>query len=121
MLAHFSPPVVYGGKDSFINNVPADATAFGHRDAFLVYQLYAFAPGSIPPFPSDGIPFVTKMAEALAPKPSGAYPNYIDPTLTQAEWPQQYFGAHVDKLNKIKGKFDRHNMFKFDQGFPSKP
>jgi Berberine and berberine like len=106
---------VYGGGNSAVNAVPADATAFAHRDAFLVYQLYASS--ITPPYPKDGIPFVDGMVSALEPNPRGAYPNYMDPTLTPHEWRRLYFGEHVERLEGIKRAVDPEDVFKFVEGF----
>jgi len=113
----FAQVDLYGGGQSAISAVPANATAFAHRDAFLVYQLYASAPGLVPPYPEDGIAFVDGMVSTLVPDPTGAYPNYIDPTLTQSEWRQLYFGAHVKRLEQIKREVDPGNVFRFEEGF----
>ena len=106
---------VYGGGKSAINAVPPDETAFAHRNAFLVYQLYASSESK--PYPEDGIPFVAGMATALVAYPTGAYPNYIDPSLSRSEWQLQYFGKHVERLEKIKKQVDPKNVFRFQQGF----
>ena len=45
---------LYGGTNSAVNSVAADATAFGHRDALWTIQFYA----SSSPFPSDGFTFL---------------------------------------------------------------
>ncbi|EUC54236.1 FAD-linked oxidoreductase [Rhizoctonia solani AG-3 Rhs1AP] len=103
--------VSYGGETS---RKGADATAFAHRDALFSYQLWGFAPLNTP-YPSDGIPFVDGMLDALEPNPQAAYPNYVDPTLTKAQWQQQYYGAHYPRLTKIKSAVDPNNVFRFAQ------
>ncbi|KAF8499312.1 hypothetical protein JB92DRAFT_2743971 [Gautieria morchelliformis] len=113
----FAQVDLYGGGKSAISAVPPDATAFAHRDAFLVYQLYASAVGLVPPYPKDGIPFVDGMVSSLVPKPSGAYPNYMDPTLTHHQWQQLYFGNHVNRLQQIKKAVDPKHVFEFAEGF----
>lgn len=105
---------VYGGA---IKSIAADATAFAHRDAFLVYQLYASSGNSFPPYPDDGISFVDGMLAALESNPQAAYPNYIDPTLTTTQWQMLYFGTHVPRLQRIKKAVDPHNVFKLSEGF----
>jgi FAD/FMN-containing dehydrogenase len=105
---------VYGGV---ISSVPANATAFAQRDAFLVYQLYASSSNHAPPYPADGISFVDGMLAALEPNPQGAYSNYIDPTLTTDEWHRLYFGDHVQRLMAIKAALDPKDVFKFSEGF----
>ena len=115
--SYLTTAAVYGGGKSAISAVPVDATAFVHRDAFLVYQLYASSSNFKPPYPEDGIAFVDGMATALVAEPIGAYPNYIDPTLSQSEWRRLYFGAHVGRLERIKREVDPENLFRFQQSF----
>lgn len=104
---------VYGGV---ISSVAADDTAFAHRDAFLVFQFYANTPNKDPPFPSAGLSFLDDMVAALDSKPTGAYPNYIDPRLPFEQWPTLYFGQHVERLEEVKSEVDPKNVFKFQQG-----
>lgn len=100
---------MYGGA---ISAVPENATAFVHRDAFLVYQLYASSSSThLPPYPSDGISFVDGMVAALVARPEGAYANYIDPTLSESESRRLYFGRHVGRLEIIKDKLDPRGVF----------
>ncbi|KAF8514055.1 hypothetical protein JB92DRAFT_172397 [Gautieria morchelliformis] len=108
----FAQVDLYGGA---ISSIPADATAFAQRDAFLVYQLYASSGSS--QFPSDGISFVNGMLAALEPNPQGAYSNYMDPTLTTAQWQTLYFGNNVQRLQQIKAAVDPKDVFKLSEGF----
>ncbi|KAF8529241.1 hypothetical protein BU17DRAFT_37576 [Hysterangium stoloniferum] len=105
---------LYGGK---ISAVASNATAFANRNAFLVYQLYASSSTGTPPYPSDGIAFVNNMLNALEPNPQGAYPNYIDPSLTTEQWQELYFGSNVGRLESIKKSVDPSNVFGFVEGF----
>jgi hypothetical protein len=107
---------VYGGGGA-INAVPSTATAFTNRNAFLVYQLYASSANSNPPYPTDGISFVSGMLNALDPSPQAAYPNYIDPNLTQSQWMQEYFGGNVARLESVKKEVDPKGTFSFAEGF----
>ncbi|QRW09115.1 reticuline oxidase [Ceratobasidium sp. AG-Ba] len=100
----------YGGG---VAKQPADATAFAHRDAMMGFQLVSLSlPG---PFPPDGIPFLDGALHALEPNPKAAYVNYVDPTLTPAQWKQQYYGSHYKRLSSIKRAVDPHNVFRFPQ------
>ncbi|KAB5596439.1 Cannabidiolic acid synthase [Ceratobasidium theobromae] len=103
---------VYGGA---IKSQGVDATAFAHRDAIFSFQFYASSSNSDPPYPSDGIPFVNGMLNALDPNPQAAYVNYVDPTLTESQWKLQYYGNHYSRLSAIKRAVDPHNVFRFPQ------
>jgi len=110
----FAQVDLYGGK---ISRVASNATAFANRNAFLVYQLYASSSTGTPPYPSDGITFVNNMLNALEPNPREAYPNYIDPSLTTAQWQKLYFGSNVARLESIKASVDPGDVFGFVEGF----
>lgn len=47
---------VWGGKNSAINSVPQDQTAFVHRGSTFTFQLYASS--AKPPYPEEGFDFV---------------------------------------------------------------
>jgi len=114
-VSWFAQVDLYGGE---IASVPADATAFAHRDAFLVYQLYASSLSTLPPYPVDGVSFVNDMLTALDANPKAAYPNYIDPTLTSEQWQLFYFADHMARLEQIKRDYDPNNVFNFQQAIP---
>ncbi|KAG9127660.1 hypothetical protein FRC07_011246 [Ceratobasidium sp. 392] len=103
---------LYGGA---VKDQGADATSFAHRDAILSFQLYASSKNLKPPYPSDGIPFVNGMLNALEPNPQAAYVNYVDPLLTADQWKKQYYGSHYSRLSSIKRAVDPNNVFRFPQ------
>ncbi|GLB42541.1 putative oxygen-dependent FAD-linked oxidoreductase family protein [Lyophyllum shimeji] len=107
---------LYGGKNSAINAVAPDATAFAHRSSTFTIQFYASAPGKVPPYPSYGFTFMNDMVKTLtdhSPKnwDYGAYANYIDDKLV--DWKQRYYGAHYARLRSLKDKYDPQDLFTF--------
>lgn len=101
------------GANSKISSVASDATAYANRDAFITYQFYASSGSS--KFPSDGVSFITNMLASLEPNPQAAYPNYVDPTLTPAQWKAQYYGNNYARLLSIKNAVDPNNVFDYPQ------
>ncbi|WP_410791440.1 FAD-binding oxidoreductase [Kribbella sp. C-35] len=85
------------------NRVPADATAFAHRnERFLLEHA---GPDR------NAIRRSWSIAHAYA---SGAvYPNFPDPDLT--DWPTAYHGPNYSRLRDIKVKYDPGNVFSFPQ------
>ncbi|KAJ7215981.1 glucooligosaccharide oxidase [Mycena pura] len=80
-----------GGRNSIINTVPLDATAFAKRDTLFLIQFYASSANNKPPYPSDGFAFVDGMVASIvnnepAGWPYGAYLNYIDDKLTNGAY-----------------------------------
>ncbi|KDN34598.1 hypothetical protein RSAG8_12297, partial [Rhizoctonia solani AG-8 WAC10335] len=100
----------YGGA---VSKQAPDYTAFAHRDAVISLQFFA---GVTPdPLPADGVPYLNKLANVVDPNPKAAYANYVDPTLTPAQWKQQYFAGHYPRLVSIKRTVDPKNVFRFPQ------
>ncbi|KAF8229617.1 glucooligosaccharide oxidase [Tricholoma matsutake] len=107
---------LYGGKNSAVNAVAQDATAFAHRQSTFTIQFYASSSNKQPPFPQGGFSFLDGMVNSiLSNSPSnwnyGAYPNYIDDKLV--DWQLRYYGTHYDRLRSIKDKYDPHDTFNF--------
>ncbi|KAI1370985.1 putative glucooligosaccharide oxidase [Hypoxylon crocopeplum] len=104
---------LYGGADSQINNKDLDFSAFAHRDALWVAQLYGYV-GDDEVFPQEGLDFVNGLANAMTthlPK-YGAYYNYTDPSLTREEAHKLYYGDELHKrLKVLKEKWDPDNVF----------
>ncbi|KAG8914521.1 hypothetical protein FRC00_012801 [Tulasnella sp. 408] len=108
---------MYGGS---VSDVAEDATAYAHRSAVLNFQIYGYSSndGHNAWVGQSGIDFINGLTSSLDPNPSAAYPNYIDPTLTAAQWQSLYFGGHMDRLKQLKAAWDPNNVFRFPQSIP---
>ncbi|KAI0836182.1 putative glucooligosaccharide oxidase [Hypoxylon sp. FL0890] len=104
---------LYGGADSQISNKDLDFSAFAHRDALWVAQLYGYVDDD-KVFPREGLDFVNGLANSMTqhlPR-YGAYSNYTDPSLTREEAHKLYYGEELCKILKdLKQKWDPDNMF----------
>ncbi|MFJ6623245.1 FAD-binding oxidoreductase [Kitasatospora sp. NPDC091335] len=100
---------VLGGA---VNRVPADATAFVHRDARFLAQCYAWWTGDGPA--DAAVRWVGEAREALRPHASGhAYQNYRDPRL--ADWRRAYYGANLPRLERLRAHYDPDRLLDFPQ------
>ncbi|KAG8952898.1 hypothetical protein FRC04_003349 [Tulasnella sp. 424] len=108
---------MYGGV---ISQVAETATAYTHRSATLNFQFYGGTPddGKDPWVGQGGIDFMNGLVSSLVANPTGAYPNYIDPTLTADQWHSLYFAGNFQRLTQLKKAWDPKNVFNFPQSIP---
>jgi FAD/FMN-containing dehydrogenase len=95
--------------------VPAQATAFAHRDSRIMVNLAAFYDG-----PADKAvrqAWVDDFAAALRQADSGAYVNFLGDE-GQARVRQAYPGSTWDRLMAIKARYDPTNLFRLNQNIP---
>ncbi|KAM0790094.1 hypothetical protein ACM66B_005422 [Microbotryomycetes sp. NB124-2] len=113
---------LYGGTGSKVNQVSLNSSSFGRRNSQIVCQMYASSPTYGLPWPSDGTSFVNGMYNALVnPMKNawgsdlGAYTNYIDPTLSESQSRELYWGSQYSRLAQVKSRVDPNNLFRFKQ------
>jgi FAD/FMN-containing dehydrogenase len=105
----FSP---WGGA---YNRVPADATAFAHRDERFLLKQAAVVHGEPLPAARDAARRWLERSWALAHPwgSGGVYPNFPDPDL--AGWERAYHGGNYDRLVRAKARYDPDGVFAFHQ------
>jgi hypothetical protein len=119
---HAHAPNVGGGLafDSYggaINRVASDATAFVHRDKLACIQAtYSWSSYTSPSVIAAGAQWLNWLGNNVFDATTGAYQNYIDPTLTN--WQSAYYGANLSRLVSIKKKYDPDDLFSFAQSIP---
>lgn len=101
-----------------INRVPADATAFVHRNMFAVLATETeWTPQDSPRTVARGLAWIEQLADGLRPHTTGAaYQNFID--RAQPNWQTAYYGANLKRLTEIKRRYDPANVFRFQQSIP---
>ena len=105
----------YGGV---INRVAKSATAFVHRDKLACIQATcSWSPYASASQIAAGAGWLTWLGSDVFSASTGAYQNYIDPTL--AEWQAAYYGENFDRLVKVKREVDPGNLFHFAQSIPT--
>ena len=98
-----------------VHNTAATATAFPHRDGWLVYQFQSrVRPGAPAETVAAGQGWVNQLTSRLAPWRTGAeYSNYGNRELDQ--WATAYYGVNLRRLQKIKAAVDPGGLFHFEQ------
>jgi FAD/FMN-containing dehydrogenase len=88
------------------------ASAYPWRGArfSLQYQAYWSDPAEGPAL----IRWVLGFRRAMLPWTRGAYVNYIDADIR--DWPRAYYDDNVERLVRVKRRWDPRNVFDFPQG-----
>ncbi|KID85109.1 FAD-binding, type 2 [Metarhizium guizhouense ARSEF 977] len=102
--------VIFDSEGGAINDVPAEETAYPHRDKLFMYQSYVI-----------GLPLSDKnrrFAEGIhdiiqrgAPGANTRYAGYVDRELGRAEAQRAYWGDKLPKLGEIKARWDPGDVF----------
>ncbi len=102
------------------NRVPADATAFAHRDElFLLQQAVVVDPGAPAAEREATRRWLARSWGSTRPWGSGGvYPNFPDPDLE--DWAHAYYGTNYDRLVRTKARYDPDGFFSFHQSIPSR-
>jgi FAD/FMN-containing dehydrogenase len=101
------------------NRVPADATAYVHRDErFLVEHVAVVDPEAATATRGTARQWVARSRACVHPWGSGrVYPNFPDPDL--ADWTEAYYGTNYERLVRVKRTYDPQNLFRFEQSLRS--
>jgi FAD/FMN-containing dehydrogenase len=124
VVARQASPVLSGGGivldalGGAINRVPADATAFVHRDGLFVMQYSAgWATGAAASVVTANRRWLETAWKSMRTFVSGqAYQNYADPELPG--WAKAYYGSNLARLEQVKAKYDPDDVFTFGQSVP---
>ena len=97
------------------NRVSIDATAFAHRaERFLLKHEVVVDAGASATERQAGRGWLSRSRALVHPWGSGGvYPNFPDPELQ--DWANAYHGANLDRLRRVKAKYDPENVFRFHQ------
>jgi FAD/FMN-containing dehydrogenase len=103
---------VLGGA---IARVPADATAYAHRDSRIMVNIAAFYEGEEDR--ARKLEWAQEFLGAIRQSDAGAYVNFIGDE-GDARVRAAYPGKTYDRLAQIKAKYDPDNLFRLNQNIP---
>jgi FAD/FMN-containing dehydrogenase len=95
--------------------VPADATAFAHRQSRILVNLAAFYEGAEDQVAKEA--WVTGFQSALRQDDKGAYVNFVGDE-GEAQVHAAYPGSTWDRLAAVKARYDPTNLFHLNQNVP---
>ena len=101
------------------NRLSPDATAFAHRDElFLLLHVAVVDSGASAAEREAARAWLGRSWASVRPWGSGGvYPNFPDPDLT--DWARAYHGTNLERLLRVKGRYDPDGYFGFHQSIPS--
>jgi hypothetical protein len=99
--------------------VPADATAFPHRaERFLLKQAAVVDPDASADDRQAARAWLSRSWALVHPWGSGGvYPNFPDPDLD--DWPLAYHGGNLERLVRVRERYDPDGFFRFPQSLAS--
>jgi FAD/FMN-containing dehydrogenase len=102
------------------NRVPADATAFVHRaERFLLKHTTVVDPEASSAERAAARDWLARPWALVHPWGSGGvYPNFPDPDLD--DWAVAYHGTNLDRLRRVKRRYDPGGCFRYPQSLPSR-
>jgi FAD/FMN-containing dehydrogenase len=97
------------------NRMPADATAFVHRqERFQLKHAVVVAPDASASEKEAASTRAVRSWATVHPWGSGrVFQNFADPDLE--DWAHAYYGPNLDRLVRVKERYDPANAFRFDQ------
>jgi hypothetical protein len=110
--------IVVSTTGGAINGVPANATAFVHRDTELLMEYnVGWDSGATAGVVAANRAWLAHAWATMQPFVSvQAYQNYMDPTLVG--WQEAYYGANLARLSRVKLAYDPDDVFRFAQSIP---
>jgi FAD/FMN-containing dehydrogenase len=102
-----------------VARVARDATAFVHRHpGFLMAYDTSWAASDPRAIADANLDWLARLASDIGPYVSRqAYQNFIDSTLE--DWEQAYYAENLDRLVRVKRKYDPNDVFSFPQAVPT--
>ncbi|KAJ0103920.1 hypothetical protein J7T55_004245 [Diaporthe amygdali] len=107
---------VHGGPDSQITSVPAEESAYTHREMLWVIQHYGYSSNHLPPLLDSTKAVITRLTRTVragVPASSlGAEPNYHDPDMARDMAHSLHYGeAAMKRLEALKSEIDPTEVF----------
>ena len=109
---------MHGGEKSAITRVNSTATAYAHRDKFLLFQF--LDTGTNGHIPEEGFTilktFIDSVTHFMADADWGMYANFLDTQLAGNDAQRLYWGDNLPRLRRIKADLDPRDVFWNPQG-----
>ncbi|KAI1131750.1 hypothetical protein F5Y10DRAFT_285684 [Nemania abortiva] len=102
--------IIFDATGGQISKVPAESTAYAHRDKFMFYQSYGVNVFSGAKETKNFLTgFHDKLLQTLPQRDHGTYPGFVDPELKKPQ--EAYWMGNLPQLERIKAKWDPTDLF----------
>ena len=109
--------MVFDALGGAVDDITAADTAFVHRGFLASIQSSYSWSGSTPATQiAQGATWLESVRATSYDPATGAYQNYIDPTLSS--WQSSYYRSNLARLESIKSQVDPDSVFSFAQSVP---
>ncbi|KDE21902.1 dehydrogenase [Bacillus subtilis] len=94
--------------------IAPDQTAFYYRDAIIAQEY--LTNWTSPEEKRQNVRWIEGLRTSLSRETMGDYVNW--PDIEIRNWPRTYYGENVERLRRVKTKYDPENVFRFEQSIP---
>lgn len=94
--------------------IAPDQTAFYYRDAIIAQEY--LTNWTSPEEKRQNVRWIEELRTSLSRETMGDYVNW--PDIEIRNWPRTYYGENVERLRRVKTKYDPENVFRFEQSIP---
>ncbi|CAM1505033.1 Fc.00g106700.m01.CDS01 [Cosmosporella sp. VM-42] len=113
--------IIFDSEGGAINDVPANATAYPHRDKIMMYQSYAIGLPRISTNTRNFINGVHSRILRAAPGARSTYAGYIDAGLEAETAQELYWADKLPQLREVKDRWDADDVFHNPQSVSARP
>ncbi|KAF4967907.1 hypothetical protein FZEAL_10466 [Fusarium zealandicum] len=107
--------IIFNTEGGAVNDTPANATAYPHRDKVMMYQSYGIGVGKVSKSTRDLIDGVHERILRAAPGARSTYAGYIDGYVGQRAAEELYWAGNLPELMEVKKTWDPKQVFRNPQ------
>ncbi|KAM0299408.1 hypothetical protein HYE67_007744 [Fusarium culmorum] len=103
--------IIFNSEGGAMMDIPADATAYPHRNSIIMYQSYGIGVGKVSAATRELLDGVHKRIQRSAPGAHSTYAGYIDPWADRKAAQKLYWADNLPRLRELKKVWDPTDVF----------
>ncbi|ESU12660.1 hypothetical protein FGSG_06556 [Fusarium graminearum PH-1] len=103
--------IIFNSEGGAMMDIPADATAYPHRNSIIMYQSYGIGVGKVSAATRELLDGVHKRIQRSAPGARSTYAGYIDPWADRKAAQKLYWADNLPRLRELKKAWDPTDVF----------